>query len=354
MSVKGISGGPVVLRSASQGVRVIGHIKSEIPGADGNTKGATLYACASRHVLALYARLGLALPAAYGLGSADMPTSAYNATGASALTSALDPSFVSRVLFDIYKDDSEPYYVPRQDDQIVAGTAAFSGAWVFGPSGCGKSSAIRRYLIQQMQKWHHIGLALCDGLSNEAIFASIRLELEDCLGQIISPNIDALPVQASIRRMIEILSSGAVASKTVFHVDEIPIDRHADMDQFVRTFTGFVLSYATRHPSSEHRWMLSSIHSPVAHLPKTQQQIIERLRFVEFAAWLPVDLERLIAVTTTALQFQLTVKQRDALILSAAGSPRFVKAILRKLVSATLWNDELLKRLIQETAIELR
>ncbi|WAC40378.1 hypothetical protein [Pedobacter sp. SL55] len=89
----------------------------------------------------------------------------------------LPTSSFKEVLFDVYDNSKEDYYIERYIDKEFQNNILHLGAWVYGISGSGKSTLISRNLSTIGIDYIQINLALCFGQDVEAMFYEIYVEL---------------------------------------------------------------------------------------------------------------------------------------------------------------------------------
>jgi nucleoside phosphorylase len=130
---------------------------------------------------------------------------------------------INSVLFDIYDERKEPYYIERSEDQIFVKSISQFGVWVYGPTGCGKSNLIIRNLIKGKKNFIQISLASCVGLDIEHFFKEILYELASKVNGVTS-QLQPRSFSDCSKSLVDLLSKHYQDKELILFIEEIPID----------------------------------------------------------------------------------------------------------------------------------
>lgn len=260
----------------------------------------------------------------------------------------IEPSVVNKVLFDFYSPDLEPFYFEREKDLELNKIMNYYSFWISGKSGRGKSISIHRNLIKSEYEFVQVNLANCIGLEIDDFFYEIYVEL---LSKVDPHKIveSKREYQDSIRK-INVLIGEHFKGKTIFIlIDEIPLGNDGKFADFVQKICSLFITSSPQSDGTIVRYALSSIHSPVNHIPDFQEKILSNLKFVKFDDWNEEECMGLIQLIEQALPLNLTHSNKKRIIEKSNGSPRWIKNVLKNLLMLGDISEQNLEMAITQT-----
>ncbi len=266
--------------------------------------------------------------------------------GADPLTPDVSPD---AALFDVYEPRFYPYYVTRPlDDDLRLHRGRH--IWLWGKAGTGKTTSLRHDLMAQ-PNYVYISLSACIGQDVRYVFEHIFFELSERLGSSVSRT-GPVSLKDSIQRIQKLLSEITTLDVHV-HLDELPIDDPDGQREFCQSFIALLIAQTATAPAQRARYAISTIDDPTPFIGPSQSKVRERLSILRLEQWSADELQALLDVTSSTLSIPLIPQQRETLVRSSRGSPRFIKLCIRKLRTfgtAARWSFE---RIVSETAAEL-
>jgi hypothetical protein len=263
------------------------------------------------------------------------------------------PLYVGDVLFDVYTEQAEPYYVHRREDEIIRSAANSSNIWINGPAGVGKTAALRRLASREKWVFHHQILDGLRGLDARQLMREICNSLYEKAGNdiILPREISDIDLRKAFRKVFDIIAKNTTLAVLV---EEIPLDVGEEYMRFVEHCYQLALLCESMNENARIIWLFSSIRDPLGGLPNVSAKLREKIQFINFTVWNEQDLSALVRSINYNLGMQLTPEQTDAVILKADGSPRFVKYFFRRTrneVASNYTIDELLSSVRRELVV---
>ncbi len=259
---------------------------------------------------------------------------------------------INAVLFDIYDDDYEKYYILRIADNDFNNVIAQYGLWLHGPTGCGKSNLILRNIIVLKKNYIQISLASCVGQSIDDFFKEVLYELT-AKTEGISNQTFPESYKESHRAIINLLERYFPNRELIIFIEEIPIEVDSEYKEFTEKMLSLLISKSYSSSLMNVKFVLSSINSPAKHVHLFQQKIFQQIKFVELKYWDDKDIARLIEVIVKHFKLNLTTDVILKLNQTSKGSPRFVKKFFRNVFAIGKSDEDSLKEILQETEREL-
>lgn len=259
---------------------------------------------------------------------------------------------IKNVLFDLYDVTKEPYYIERSQDETFNQLVKQIGIWIHGPAGCGKSNLIIRNLIKYKHEFIQVSLASCIGMNIEFFFKEILYEIAS---QIEGVKYQIQPGNYSecSRAILDLLNKKFKNKKLIIFIEEIPISTNEEYKEFTGKMFSLLSAKNLIVGLEEIRFVLSSINNPVEYLQVFQQKIHEQLKFVVLEYWEKEEIMELIEIIENELQFSLPAYIKEELVITAAGSPRFIKKFFRSTYIIGKCDEKTLKHILKETERDL-
>jgi nucleoside phosphorylase len=255
------------------------------------------------------------------------------------------------VLFEYYDKTKHQYYIERECDKLFNQLFKQYGIWLYGPSGCGKSNLIVRNLLSAGKDFVQINLSPCIGQDIESLFIEIYVDLASKIG-VTSP-LQPNTFNDCSRALIDILSKNFKDKELTIFIEEIPISGDKDQKAFAEKLFSLVISKTFADGLNKVKFVLSSINNPTTYISVPQHKIHQHLKFSSMEYWDDNEINLLIDLIETNIQFSLNSILRSGLIKSAAGSPRFIKKYYRSIYTLSKTDDKSLINLLKETEREL-
>lgn len=126
-----------------------------------------------------------------------------------------------------------------------------------------------------------------------------------------------------------------------------------EYSEFTEKIFSLIISKSFLAKSQEIKFILSSINNPTKHIQVFQHKILQQLKFIELTGWIEPDLIKLIDIISKYLKFKLNSDIQKELIVSAKGSPRFIKKYFRNIIAINKKDEDTLKAILSETEREL-
>lgn len=259
---------------------------------------------------------------------------------------------IDRVLFDVYDSTKESYYIERREDLVFNQYVSQYGIWIYGPSGCGKSNLIIRNLVKHKYETIQIGLASCIGMSSDFFFQEILYEIASKIKEV-TFQVKVNDYSECSRAILELLSNRFKNKKLIVFIEEIPIGTNEEYKEFAEKLFSLLSAKNLVSGLEKVRFVLSSINNPVGHLKVFQQKIHEQVKFLGLEYWGRAEIIKLIEIIEMEINFSLPVDLREELIVTAAGSPRFIKKYFRSVYTLGKTDERTLRYILKETDRDL-
>ncbi|WP_286862898.1 MULTISPECIES: hypothetical protein [Sphingobacterium] len=272
----------------------------------------------------------------------------YAYSGNTPTSGKLDPILVNRVLFELYDDRKEQFYLNRVADDLLLDHLKYSSIWVSGKSGRGKSIALIRNIIKDRIDYISITLASCIGLRIDDFFYEIYVELMYKLrpGVEIEQKRDYQTCVRKINNIIEEYSK----SKTIFIlIDEIPLGNDEKFAEFVQRICSLFISSALNCNGVEVKYALSSIYSPEPFILEFQNKVKNHIKFFNFENWTTEECLALISIFERELNISIEDSKKKIIIEESNGSPRWIKNMLKTTVILGGFTSENIDNAISQT-----
>lgn len=259
---------------------------------------------------------------------------------------------LNAVLFDIYDETKEKFYIERDEDKAFVKTITQYGMWVHGPAGCGKSNLILRNLIRSKKNFIQISLASCIGLDIESFFKEILYEIAAKMDGV-NYQIQPKNFTECSKALLDLLKKYFNNKEVVIFIEEIPISSETNYKEFADKIFSLLISKNLVAGLEKVRFVLSSINNPIGFIQIFQQKIHQQLNFVSLKYWAEKDIQLLIEIIEQEFQFSLPLTIKEELITVCDGSPRFVKKFFRSVYTLNKTDEATLRFVLQETKREL-
>ena len=260
---------------------------------------------------------------------------------------------INEVLFDFYDStQKEPYYIERESDETFNKLLNQYGIWVFGPSGCGKSNLIIRNIKKTNKEIIQVNLASYISQDVENFFKEILYEVSFKIGGVYSqfqPN----SFSECSRELISLLNKNYENKELIIFIEEIPISSEKDHKEFTEKLFSIIISKNFVNGLTNVKFVLSSIENPAKNIPIIQQKIHQQISFIHLEYWEIEDITRLVEMILKEFKLILNADFKRELILSANGSPRFIKKFFRSIYTLNKVDVKTLKIILKETEREL-
>jgi len=222
-------------------------------------------------------------------------------------------------LFDVYTLACRNYYIPRPIDSEVSSIIAVRSPWLIGRSGVGKTSIVRRYI--DLHEIHPLEISLSQ-LGSDASQQSITREIVEAVSAATGVAARGFDL---IHAVEAILSLPAVGGVPLF-LDEVPIGTMPDQGSVGATI-GLLLDAVKRHMGTTCRFLVCSLNDPLAGNPNGKFR--EGFFVKEVPGWTSEQLREILTVAQDQCGISYTPDQMTSIVEAAAGSPRFVKTLMR-------------------------
>lgn len=269
------------------------------------------------------------------------------------VSNSLGVEKINAVLFDVYDNSLESYYIPRNSDNDFNNKITQFGIWLFGPSGCGKSNLILRNLIFANKTFIQISLANCVSHSIDEFFKEVLYELTaKCEG--ISNQIFPIFYTESNKAIIALLAKHFPNKELIIFIEEIPIESETQYKEFTEKMLSLLIAKTYSSQLFKIKFVLSSINSPIKHIQLFQQKIHQQIKFIDLKYWENQDIEKLIDVIGINLNLAMPESFKEDLLKSAKGSPRFIKKCFRNLFAIGKYDTVAFTKALSETGKEFK
>lgn len=224
------------------------------------------------------------------------------------------------VLFEVYETRHEDRYVARDFDSRLRTIMDVRSVWVYGSTGHGKTCALRRLALQ------HGGVSITVCFSQHSIPPDRQTSIREAFETLAQMG-HAEPTPApTFNQLINALCKIASQNQdVVLSFDEIPVPSNAENKHPVLDLAHDLLSNAAGR-GFRLRIIASSLIAP-SNPPCPRSAKFNELMEVAFAEpWSPGESAQLIErIERELLELRLDAGDREHLIQSANGSPRFIK-----------------------------
>jgi nucleoside phosphorylase len=258
---------------------------------------------------------------------------------------------VNDVLFDLYDNSKELYYIEREKDANFIPTLNQFSIWISGPTGSGKSNLILRNLILNKLDFIQISLASCIGLNVDIIFKEILYEISSQSGS--RTQIQPKTFPECSKAIIETLREKYSNKELFILIEEIPLGSEPQFKEFSEKLFSLLISKILTGNLDKVKFILSSIINPIDSIKLYQHKVHQQLAFLYLEYWQAQEIFSLVTMIEKNLNYPLPLDIKDALIEISGGSPRFIKKFFRSLFTITKKDKNTLWFILKETQREL-
>lgn len=259
---------------------------------------------------------------------------------------------INDLLFDIYDENKEEYYIERKIDGDFASLIDYNCVWIHGTCGCGKSNYILRNLAKKSSDFFYISLASCVGQSVDNFFIEILYDLtanlEEETNQIQPRNF----VECS-SRLLNLIEKHHKDKPYILFIEEIPVSNAQQEQEFAEKVFSLIINKNLKQGLQEFKFVLSSINDPQRNIQLFNHKIKSFLKFLKLTNWDKSDTTSLIDLIISHLKIPFNDTLKQNLIDKSKGSPRFIKKYFRNLLSEANFDDVNMAAMILKTEIEL-
>lgn len=260
---------------------------------------------------------------------------------------------VDDVLFEVYNEENETYYIDREEDKQFNQILSQYCIWIYGVSGCGKTNLILRNLISNKSNFISISLASCIGLGVHDIFREILIELTNQFEEEYQiGNNDSFSNLS--RNILILLERNCKEKELIIFIEEIPISEDNEYKQFVTHFFSLLISKKLIRGLNNIKFVLSSIKNPTKHIQEHQLKIHQQLKFIQLENWKEDDVKELISMICKNLSVTFDEGLMQNLIKTSNCSPRFIKKFFRNILACCQAKREGYDKILSETERELK
>lgn len=257
---------------------------------------------------------------------------------------------ISEVLFEVYKPSVKKYYVARDIDNEVHQNLEHFCLWISGPSGVGKTSVARYEFFKNTTPpiLAYIG-AVEEKLGHLGLLNDIYYSVTQKMG--LAPK-NILNTQQAVSELSDLLAQYAETSNIVLALDEVPLfeGMPEEMAKFVDSIFNIVTSTKQKCGKQSIRLIVTSIFDPAIFVAPKRLKIYEQITFMTLEHWVPRDIKRLIdMVEGVMVETKLSDDQKDLIVASASGSPRFVKTFFKNYIVKRNKKDWSIEQSLLET-----
>ncbi len=270
-----------------------------------------------------------------------------------AVVSTLALENINAVLFDVYENNFELYYIHRNSDIDFNSNITQFGIWLFGPSGCGKSNLIFRNLLFAGKTFIQISLGSCVCQSIDEFFKEVLYELTaktEGISNQYFPN----SYNESNKAIITLLAKHFPNKELIIFLEEIPIESESQYKEFTEKMLSLLIAKTYRMELLNVKFVLSSINNPTKHIQLFQQKVHQQIKFIELKNWENQDIEKLIDIICKNLKTKISQEFRSNLAKSSKGSPRFIKKCFRNLFAIGKFDKSAFSKALSETEKEFK
>lgn len=258
------------------------------------------------------------------------------------------------VLFDLYDDVKEPFYIARDADNRFLQTLSQYGIWVFGGTGAGKSNLIIRNLIYKKVSFVQVNLAYCIDQQVDEYFKELLYELASKTDGLMALS-DPSSFKDTVRIFIDILLKNYKDKELIIFIEEIPISEPEGYREFTTKFFSLLISKSYASGLERVKFVLSSLYDPTIHMETFQQKVHQQLSFIDLKYWTEEETKKLIEIIELEIGYLLPAELRNSLVLKSKGSPRFIKKFYRSLLAVGLpVSEATAKKILLDTERELK
>ncbi len=258
---------------------------------------------------------------------------------------------INDVLFDVYDNTKEPYYIEREEDDKLNSLLSQYSIWIYGPTGCGKSNLILRNLLYKKKAFIQLSLAACVGTSVDVIFNEILYEISAQSGT--KSQIQPKSFQECSKAIIDILSNKYEKKDLIIFIEEIPLSSETNFCEFSNKIFSLLISKNLTGNLDKVKFALSSINNPINSIQLFQHKVHQQLSFIPLDYWNSRDINSLIDRIEANIGIYLPIKIKDEFIEYGNGSPRFIKKYFRSLLTINNHDEASLQYILKETHREL-
>jgi pimeloyl-ACP methyl ester carboxylesterase len=249
-----------------------------------------------------------------------------------------DSALLTRgILFDIYSDESEPYYLVRKIDGNLSSNFDVASFWLHGPSGCGKTSIIKRLMSNRQARIVEACFSHCTENNARAQFIT---ELFETL-YIRQHGISSIPA-ASFQGLIQILLDeiNKEDSNFVIYIDEVPSGDSANgvENELVSLIEDILLHIKSRTNGNFFRILVSSLSCPSLTSVRHPEKFGGYFYLISCDAWSEKEIGDLANLIIPLLPVEFA-ELPTSILNGETISPRNLKNFLKLKISQPEWPE---------------
>lgn len=256
-------------------------------------------------------------------------------------------------LFDIYSLQHDEFYVVRKIDDNLSRFSIGNHLWISGPSGVGKTSAVRRHILKSTpgQNFYHLSLGSYEITKPDDVVRAIVAELAEICGNrcLVSTRSSFVDL---IREFREILRQQSASHDVSLLIEEIRFNENCSISDFIPHLGNILASIETDNSiNSKVHLFITTISNPTDNFPQKNAKLRERVHFLELPIWEDEEIITLLKLLAASYPGMLNASDETIATNAAAGLPRYIKALYRRLISPAFRPADL-SILIQQVARE--
>jgi hypothetical protein len=234
-----------------------------------------------------------------------------------------DKPIPSKVLFNNYRAECEPFYLERKIDKEFTTNIKFGSIWIHGISGSGKTALINRNLIQNNIDFIYCDMSpiIIDSVDNifDEIICCITMKYE----------ITKINENNKIKEICRLLNTININKTNVLVIDELAVN---GLNLFQTIATNFLrlVSHHNNQCNSNHLKFVISTITPPAKLLTNREKAIDCFHNIGTDSWQPYILN-LMNLITCNLKVALTDAEKKIITENCKNSPRILKNIVKRL-----------------------
>lgn len=247
------------------------------------------------------------------------------------------------VLFNNYSEKSEPFYLERNNDIEFNESLKINNIWIFGKSGVGKTALINRNLIKNEKEYCFCDLSPVSITKVEDVLEGVLCEVEDKFS--IDRNLD----ETNMLKQISQVLCQCDSSETVIVIDELSVDNDLVLKEVADNLLRLVTHFNNSSNKDKLKFIVSTISDP-KDIVQNRSKACSHFHYICCDSWEGYSCQ-LFDIICESLSLDL--KLCKALIVEKAdGSPRVLKAIIRKIIVCDDTREESIHKAINVTLEE--
>lgn len=236
--------------------------------------------------------------------------------------STATPNPVALALFDIYTSACSPYYAARTIDKVASDTLAVRSLWLTGQSGVGKTSLVRRYIDQK--NIHPIEISF-----SQLGTGSTQLQITREIVEAVAATTGVAAKGFDLLHAVEALAALPAETAILLFIDEIPVGLDTNVST-VQSTIGLLIDAIKRQKGSRVRFIACSIDTPLTGT--VNGKFREAFAVTNIPPWTTDELKSLLVIVQANCGIVFQPSEIDLIIEAAAGSPRYVKTLVRNML----------------------